>query len=392
MSEITSVLNEKEGAFKVMQTEFSVIKDFRKKRHELLKELESQKQELVDTELHHKELVTRMERKFFEEKIRLARDANRKISELATKAHKEAVSNLKDTTREVYKENLRMTEALAYHVNEGAELRRINNQLTAENKVLTDEKQLHDVIFKEKIILNKQNTRTIKDLNAKIVSMEHSLSHIVQEFEKERILLTSTFKSQLDEIKRQTQVNNDMMLKKQKESRHIKRLAQHILDQRTQLEKYFMEALDTVKANVRKEEKAKRAAQMKEYNQSLNNAILANTKFPSILSFRNPAKQIETAFEEDGGKDITELSWSDKEKVLILLFAKMNGVSYSGIDEPADEGRFGSIGSEINEEVLFVEPEEAPRESVADDLDDMDEIFENESNPDGFASTGEIAA
>lgn len=375
-----------------MQTEFSVIKDFRKKRHELLKELESQKQELVDTELHHKELVTRMERKFFEEKIRLARDANRKISELATKAHKEAVSNLKDTTREVYKENLRMTEALAYHVNEGAELRRINNQLTAENKVLTDEKQLHDVIFKEKIILNKQNTRTIKDLNAKIVSMEHSLSHIVQEFEKERILLTSTFKSQLDEIKRQTQVNNDMMLKKQKESRHIKRLAQHILDQRTQLEKYFMEALDTVKANVRKEEKAKRAAQMKEYNQSLNNAILANTKFPSILSFRNPAKQIETAFEEDGGKDITELSWSDKEKVLILLFAKMNGVSYSGIDEPADEGRFGSIGSEINEEVLFVEPEEAPRESVADDLDDMDEIFENESNPDGFASTGEIAA
>ena len=70
LSDINTILMEKEAAFKVMQNEFNVIKDFRKKRHELLKDLESQKQELSDTEKRHKEIVARMERKFFEEKIR----------------------------------------------------------------------------------------------------------------------------------------------------------------------------------------------------------------------------------------------------------------------------------------------------------------------------------
>jgi rubrerythrin len=46
------------------------------------------KKELADTEQQHKDTVMRMERKFFEEKIRLQKEANRKISELASKAHK----------------------------------------------------------------------------------------------------------------------------------------------------------------------------------------------------------------------------------------------------------------------------------------------------------------
>ena len=53
-----------------------------------MKDLEYQKMELTDTEKRHKDIVTRLERKFFEEKIRLQKEANRKISELASKAHK----------------------------------------------------------------------------------------------------------------------------------------------------------------------------------------------------------------------------------------------------------------------------------------------------------------
>ena len=53
--------------------------------------MENQKNEMLDAEKRHSEVVTKIERKFFEEKIRLQKDANRKISELATKAH--GVSN-----------------------------------------------------------------------------------------------------------------------------------------------------------------------------------------------------------------------------------------------------------------------------------------------------------
>lgn len=104
-----------------------------------------------------------MERKFFEEKIRLQKEANRKISELATKAHKEAVANLKETTKEVYRENIRMAEALAYHVQEGSDLKRENERLAEANRVLAEEKELHDVIIKEKIMQHKEQCKEVHE-------------------------------------------------------------------------------------------------------------------------------------------------------------------------------------------------------------------------------------
>ncbi len=93
-----TIIAEKDAAFKVIQQELVVIKDFRvnhwilivsqKKRHELLKELENQKLELTETDKRHQETISKLERKFFEDKIRLQKEANRKISELAANAHK----------------------------------------------------------------------------------------------------------------------------------------------------------------------------------------------------------------------------------------------------------------------------------------------------------------
>jgi hypothetical protein len=110
------------------------------------------KLELVDTEKRHREVIARLEKKFFEEKIRLQKEANAKIGELAQKAQKEAVNNLTDTTKDVYKENIRMSEALLYHVEEGAELNRLNSELLQKNRELSEENQLHSVIVREKIV------------------------------------------------------------------------------------------------------------------------------------------------------------------------------------------------------------------------------------------------
>lgn len=53
-----------------------------------MKELENQKLELVETDKRHQETISKLERKFFEDKIRLQKEANRKISELAANAHR----------------------------------------------------------------------------------------------------------------------------------------------------------------------------------------------------------------------------------------------------------------------------------------------------------------
>lgn len=46
----------------------------------------------------------------------MEREASQKIAELAERAHTEAIANLDETTRSVYKENIRLNEALGYHV------------------------------------------------------------------------------------------------------------------------------------------------------------------------------------------------------------------------------------------------------------------------------------
>ena len=127
----------------------------------MVQELEASKQELVDTEKRHKEILARLEKKFFEEKLRLQKEANRKIGELAAKAHKEAVLNLKETTKEVFKENIRMAEALRYHVEQGDELTKANTKLSVTNRQLEEEQDLHNVIVKEKIHQTKEQTQEV---------------------------------------------------------------------------------------------------------------------------------------------------------------------------------------------------------------------------------------
>jgi hypothetical protein len=139
-----------------------------------MKELEHQRLELAETDKRHQETIARLERKFFEDKIRLQKEANRKISELAAKAHKEAVLNLQETSKEVFKENQRMAEALRYHVREGDELNKTNTHLSQANRQLSDEKDLHNVIVKEKIVQTRQQSQKVGMVSRFVVLLPDS--------------------------------------------------------------------------------------------------------------------------------------------------------------------------------------------------------------------------
>ncbi|KAJ3074238.1 hypothetical protein HDU98_011806 [Podochytrium sp. JEL0797] len=387
IQEMNAILNEKDSAFKVMQAEFAVIKDFRKKRQDMLKDLEYQKEELADTQRQHKDTVTRMERKFFEEKIRLQKEANRKISELASKAHKEAVANLDDTTKEIYKKNLQMAESLRYHVEEGEELGKQNRALLLANRQLMEEKDLHNVIVKEKVLQVKQQSQEIKDLNSKIESMEHSLSHVVREFEHEREIIGKLARKEINEVKKVATRLRENLEVKSYEMKHIKRLAQHVLDQRTKLEKFFMDALDHVRTQIVKEREMAKKAAHNTYNRRIREVMSKKSvPFPPVQSFRPnatpltnqfklsaatavansimkppPSPPTQTAFAAEDAKpppipgpaqvDIKDLSWPDKERVLRLLFAKMNGVALGVEDDlqPSEEPEDSQQGREEEE-------------------------------------------
>lgn len=99
--------------------------------------------------------------------------------------------------------------------------------------------------------------------------MEMSLTQVVREFEKERKHLRTVAKQQLDEVKALLSDLSIRLAKKTVEMRRIKRLSQHILDQRTEMEEFFMESLEFVKEQIRKERQQELKHTQERYKQSM---------------------------------------------------------------------------------------------------------------------------
>ena len=222
VSDLQTNISEKESNMSLIQQELHVIKDFRKKRQQLFKELETQRQQVQEMDRRYKETLMKMEKKFLEEKIRLQREANRKISELASKAHKEAISNLTETQRTVFKENVRMAEALRFHIQEREDLTKQNSHLQEVHKSMGEEKKLHDEIVKQKILQTKSQTLRIQELEKKIIELEHSLSFVSREFEHERKLIGEMARKELDEVRTLADVLRKRLKKKTEEMTFIR--------------------------------------------------------------------------------------------------------------------------------------------------------------------------
>ena len=69
-----------------------------------------------------------------------------------------------ETTKSVYKENVRLTEALNYHMKEGDLLRKERDRLQEENANLMEEKEVIDLMVKEKVVQAKHQKETIKEV------------------------------------------------------------------------------------------------------------------------------------------------------------------------------------------------------------------------------------
>ncbi|KNE56801.1 hypothetical protein AMAG_02577 [Allomyces macrogynus ATCC 38327] len=358
--DLNSIITEKEAVIKIMEQEVAAVKDFKRKRAELMKEVESQKTQMAEMERRFKESMVRMERKFFEEKVRLQKETHRKIADLAAKAHREALATLDETTKDMCRENVRLAEALKAHMAATEDLTRANAKLGAQNAHLAQEKDMNDVIVRDKIIAAKNQNQVIKDLEGKVVTLEQTLSHVVREFEVERAILRSTAREELDEVKRlaaQLKLNLD---RKTQEMRYIKKLANHILEQRTDVETFFMDALDHVRQEIARAQTQERKRRVQEYSQhlrahhsgvhggmvavppvSLDTAVqharqprnaspagsVASSSTRSLSRHRRGHTRDEPV---DAGPtpviDVASLSWEDRERVLRVLFARMNGL------------------------------------------------------------------
>ncbi|PFX18447.1 basal body-orientation factor 1-like [Stylophora pistillata] len=328
-------LAEKTNEVKLMQSELKLVKEFRRKRAQMQRELDEIKESMSATERHHKDTLQQMEHKFFEEKVRLQQEASKKIAELAERAHSEAISNLDETTRSVYKENVRLNAALDFHIREGQELKKEKQALSTKTSSLLSEKELNGMIVQEKVVESKQQKKEIEELQEKVKTLEKSLSHVVREFEAERASLVQKSEYETRSCRAEISRLQRIVELKTKEMNRVKRLAKTILDQRTEVEQFFLDSLEYVKNEIIRNRIQYRKDAQNAYQQRMLEAHAGHSDFPRVRTFRQMDSSTNNVFDDlkeaerwtgvQGKVDMSELTWEQRERILRMLFAKMNG-------------------------------------------------------------------
>lgn len=351
INELNSTLNSTQSRLEKkvasLQEELKVVFEFKQQKTLITGELEASKAELVRLKKQHQEQNVVMERKFFEEKAKIQRNFENRIEQIKGESRNEAQLGLDAETRKIIAENKRMGEELRFQQQATDELQKEIKMLSDENKRLQREISSSQEQDKEYAKQGVLRSRELKDSYAKVKNLERTISQIVREFEVEKEKWKFDYVKERDETKIEIDGMKQLVRLKNRELKNLRRLAQVVLDQRTEVETYFIEALEQVKSEIRKDKAEQQKASMENYRKQMRDAHHdVNVKFPSI---RSANENVSAVLSEDPSVDslqpvganlqdavakvdLRELSWKDRERVLRLLFAKINSVqdSYAG--------------------------------------------------------------
>ena len=104
---------------------------------------------------------------------------------------------------------------------------------------------------------------------------------------------------------------------KMREGTNLKALCQMILDQRSDIEQFFLEALEQVKEEKRRKlEQEKQAEVMRQRQIDIQQQLAGG-----MLNYIHKEEQ---AKKEKVTIELSDLDWEDRERILRLLFSKMN--------------------------------------------------------------------
>lgn len=116
----------------------------------------------------------------------------------------------------------------------------------------------------------------------------------------------------------------------------LKLLAKKVVDERTTMQQFFIDALDQVQTEIKAARKDYVQRAKQNYSARMAAAAVGQSSPPKVKTFSTNQRSTNTvemdmaAAEEwgnvDANTDFMHLTWEQKEKVIRLLFAKMNGV------------------------------------------------------------------
>lgn len=143
------------------------------------------------------------------------------------------------------------------------------------------------MLIQEKVLQSTQHKEQIQELQNKVKKLEAALCHMAREFKAEikKTEHNALVKNQasLTEIEKLQQ----LLEMKGREMSRVKKLARNILDERTEVERFFLDALEQVKQEIMNSRKCYKQVAQAAYQKKMMAAFAGKEEYPRIRTFND---------------------------------------------------------------------------------------------------------
>lgn len=319
--------------------QLEMFKDMKEMVHNKMTGLETQLQQEKEQGHDH---IRDLERKFLEEKARLQKEHEKRIEIVKQQAKEDARNGLDADTRKIVTDNRRMGEELRFQLQMTEELQKEKQDFEARAKKYYMELQIAKAKEDEYAAQAQHQARELKQLRATIRDLEKQMAESIAASERDKYVEVSKNGRELEDMALDVDGLRRLLRLKNKELRNLRRLAQTILDQRTDVEQFFIDALEHVKREIVDERKRQHDLEIERYHMEMKKsqgarAVHASLRFPKLSQSpqtvnNGPPTTVVAANVSTSGRhfsekvDLRQLTWDERERVLRLVFAKINGV------------------------------------------------------------------
>jgi len=296
-----------------LKSELGLLMEFKVKKDALQEKLDNVDARLEEQRRIHEEEMRKQEMLFIEKTAKQQKEMDELIEVINARARQKAQEGLTSDVRKIIADNQRMGEELKFQIEAGNELQKEKNQLEEENKKLKMTLDLAREKEEHCAQNSLQREAELQKVRQELSSNQKSLQSVTKERTELVGNIKSSFERKMGNLELEVAGLKQLLKLKNKELNNIRKLAKVILEQRTSTEQFFLQALEQVKREVKKE-------RAEGHHLPSLNSMASNSRvsaYGNSISLRA----------SDGKVHFEELPWSDRERVLRLLFAKINGSS-----------------------------------------------------------------
>lgn len=197
------------------------------------------------------------------------------------------------------------------------------NNLSSKNRILRAEKLVSEDCLTEYQGLNYKQARKIKKQKTELQYIKYRLSEELYRFaselellKKDRAQLEENYSDKIDNLKVHISLKSN-------EVKNLRFLAKTILYQKTELDKFFLETIDYVK-NELKQENGKSGMGSRQKAMLNRKGASRNKMLNFNLELERTAMQKKEPRDLSKKVDLSELDWSDREKIVRILYTKIS--------------------------------------------------------------------